>query len=66
MSRQVIDSSVLDSMLAARGIKPIKRPCCGRPAATPIKYSGYLKSLGYTGSIAIRLKGVIVEMCTIS
>ena len=66
MSRQIIDSNVLNTMLKARGIKTSTPPCCGRTEPRPIKYAKYLKSLGYTGDIAIRHKGVIVEMCTIN
>ena len=62
MSRQILDSSVLDQMLKQRGFKVTdKKPCCGKPA--PIKsYARYLKQLGYSGDFAIKTNGVITEM----
>lgn len=62
MSRQVIDSSVIESQLRAKGIRvPSRKPCCGRPA-TPASYGRYLKQLGYTGKVAIKTRGVITEL----
>ena len=61
MSTQIIDSTVIDSMLKARGIKVPRKACCGRQSS-PIKYSRYLKQLGYTGDVAIRVRGVVTEM----
>ena len=62
MSRQILDSNVLDQMLKQRGFKVNhKPPCCGKPA--PVRsYAQYLKKLGYTGDFAIKTNGVITEM----
>ena len=65
MSTQIIDTNVLDNLLASQGIKLPKRPCCGRSNSTPIKYANYLKRLGYTGRVAVQHKGVITEICDI-
>ena len=62
MSRQIVDSRVLDQMLKQRGFKVSnKKPCCGRPAQIK-SYSRYLKQLGYSGDIAVKTNGVVTEM----
>ena len=64
MSRQIIDASVIDSMLRQRGIRPpVAKICCGRTQpTTPIKYAHYLKQLGYTGDIAVKTRGIVTEI----
>ena len=64
MSRQIIDTTTINTLLKQRGIKiPQPKICCGRTTpATPVRYARYLKLLGYHGDFAIRYNGVVVEL----